>query len=284
MSVGKRKNKKIEINITVFVVFSLIFLLCLSLVGLNLFNKARNQREAIDVLNKSLTAVNETKSCVFNIETKQEIVIPKLYYINVDYYVSGKTVNHPTGAEVEGIIDILGAKSTIKSYASENVIYVLTPDNGWTKQEIDDTQDQFNLYSDPLSYNILLQEVNKNHLKIEVLENYFLLIYNNKSDKFLEIIRDNLYNHIFDDFIDGFNAENDYNVIITNFDYFSLIDKSTYLPYNDNITLKMIITLPEETINIDQRITIHYKEFNTIEAIEIPKEIVDKAVIKDDLI
>src|SRR5690606_18659556 len=65
------------------------------------------------------------------------------------------------------------------------------------------------------------------------------------------------------------------NINISAVEYEIIIDKETFFPSNMNISMDMEMTIEEETIHLSQQVSGEYQDYNTLDEITIPQEVIE---------
>lgn len=253
----------------------ILFTILLFLISINV--GCQRELEAMDVLSKTMDTVTETNSLVYTIDSRQEIIIPRFYYLTASYNISGALVKEPMTAEIDIQLEMTGIQTEVKIFMANNQIYTLIPGIGWSQQNSETDLYLVDSYSDPFRYSKILHDTGTDALRMEMKGDYYLLSYEDHSEPFFDLITNEIQTRYFDDFLENDQFDDHFGEItIVDFSYFSLVDGTAFLPLKDVISYKVLIEILDQPITIDHLITINYLEFDTIDTLAIPSELEDK--------
>ncbi len=172
-----------------------------------------------------------------------------------------------------------GEELETENYFSKDGMFMLDPTSGqWMKfpQEMTDvflqTVDQ--QQSNPA---VQLKQLEKfiGDFTFEQDDKQFILKLKASGDKFNDFVKETVAASMppelsQDEFLNNMN--------ISSVDYEIFIDKKTFHPSVFNMNLEMEMTIEEQTIQMKQELKSQYKNYNELETITIPQEVLDSAV------
>ena len=248
-------------------------------------NKKENTSELTleQVMTNSMEASEEMKSFAVQMDMKQEMTVPgQTEAINMESAIDMKVVTEPMTLyqKMDMKMNDVGADNALstETYFSADGIYILDPAaNQWMKfpKEMSDQLMQLsNQQTNPAEEIKKLQQF-VDDFSFEQDEQNYILKLNASGDKFTEFIKET--------FPEELSAGEDMfnNMKINKVTYEILIDKETYYPTSLNTIMDMEITAEGETLKMKQNMKGKYSDFNTIEEVKVPQEVIDNAVEMD---
>ncbi|UPG65605.1 hypothetical protein MVE64_11895 [Metabacillus endolithicus] len=252
-------------------------------------NKKENTSELTleQVMTNSMEASEEMKSFAVQMDMTQEMTVPgQTEVINMESVIDMKVVTEPMTLyqKMDMKMNDIGAEDALstESYISADGIYILDPAaNQWMKfpKEMSDQLIQLsNQQTNPAEEIKKLQQFVDDFTFEQDEQNYILKL-NASGDKFTDFIKETVKETFPQELSAGEDMFN--NMKINKVTYEILIDKETYYPTSLNVLMDMEITAEGETLKIKQNMKGQYSDFNTIEEVKVPQEVIDNAVEMD---
>lgn len=232
-----------------------------------------------EVLDKSIEAIKEANSSVFEIETDQEINMPGFDSIAMRTFAAGKSIEDPMAAEIDMQIEMDEMQMDMTIYLVDDILYMSIPGLGWVKEDITEDRELAQAFEDPFEYFDMLKEADLDNFVMQKEGDYYLLTYEDETGELVELMKEQIreemaYMFFNDPDMDEFFGEVDFSDL-----YYSVrINSNTFLPAENRIAFTMTMEMMEEKIYIEQDTTIKYLEFGTFDTITVPDEVLDQAV------
>ncbi len=114
----------------------------------------------------------------------------------------------------------------------------------------------------------------KDDFEFQQDENYYILKLNASGEKFNELIQNTIKETMPDMLQQADGLE---NIGFDQVEYELFIDKETFYTMKLNSTMKMTLESPEGNIETNTKLESKFKDYNQVEAITVPQEVVDTA-------
>ncbi|KPH75168.1 MULTISPECIES: DUF6612 family protein [Bacillaceae] len=267
-----------------------ITLLLLTFAFLGLAACSSGDKEVNEIYNKALEAAEEMNSAEVDIEMKQEMTVPQEEDTMVmESQMSGAIITEPLAMHQKGTTSISMGEEMDEPMEMEQELYFVDNEmysydsitEEWLKMDDStipmdfinteqmDTSDQLNMFKDYVD-----------NLKYEETDEAYIFqfspnqdeVKNLTEDLLKEIIPEELTSQIGEEVTEVLeNTEiNDLEVEIS-------INKDSYQIEKYHVDMDMKMTVEGEEMNIKQNVNTVYRNINTIEHIEIPKEVKESA-------
>jgi hypothetical protein len=239
------------------------------------------------VMTNSMEASEEMKSFVVQMDMKQEMTAPEqTEAINMESTIDMKVVTEPMTLyqKMDMKMNDVGADNALstETYFSADGIYILDPAaNQWMKfpKEMSDQLMQLsNQQTNPAEEIKKLQQFVDDFTFEQDEQNYILKL-NASGDKFTEFIKETVKETFPQELSAGVDMFN--NMKINEVKYEIFIDKETFYPTSLNTVMDMEVTAEGQTLKMKQNMEGQYSDFNTIEEVKVPQEVIDNAVEMD---
>lgn len=235
-------------------------------------------QKAQEVFEKSIQAMNDVNSFNMDMQMKQEIPFGE-EVLNTDTKMSGDVIVDPMTMHQKMNISAGDEGSMeMEMYVTEEAIYMWEEmSDTWMKMpealfgEIMSLEDMQTNPTDELEK--LKEYVDEFQYKEE--GNNYILSLSASGDKFKELIKDTLSEFAGDDASLNELME---QVEINHIDYEIKIDKKTYYQNELDMNMDFTITMDGETTTIKQNMHAVFSNFNGIDEIVVPQEIIDSAI------
>lgn len=236
------------------------------------------------VMTKSVEASEKIKSFAVQMDMTQEMSDGnQADVMNMDSTIDMKVFTDPMSIYQKMDMDMTEAGIenvyTTEMYLSEEGIFVYdSAENQWTKfpQEMSDQLMQLSdQQSNPSEELKKLEQFADDFVFEQDAENYLFTL-NADGDKFTDFIKETVKETLPQDlYADGevFN-----NMKINQINYEIIINKETFYPTNIKTVMDMEISAEGETIHLKQNMEGTYSEYNKINEVKVPQDVIDKAV------
>ncbi len=108
--------------------------------------------------------------------------------------------------------------------------------------------------------------------------NRMILTLDASGDKFNEFIKETAMENLPPELAAGAGEDAFEGLNINSVQYEILVDKETFYPNVLNMTMDMEMGVEGDTVNVIQTVNGEYTDFNNIESITVPQEVLDSAV------
>lgn len=236
------------------------------------------------VMTQSMEASEKVKSFAVKMDMTQEMSVgEEKDAMDMDSTIDMKVVTEPMSLYQKMDMDMneAGTKTayTTETYFAPEGIFILDPStNQWTKfpkETSDELMQTSNQQSNP-SEELKKLEKFVDDFTFEQDADNFILTLNANGDKVTDFIKETVQGTLPQDlYADGevFN-----NMKINEVKYEILINKKTMYPTSLNTVMDMELTSGEETIKLKQTMKGKYSDYNKIEEVKVPQEVIEKAV------
>lgn len=267
-----------------------ITLLLLTFAFLGLAACSSGDKEVNEIYNKALEAAEEMNSAEVDIEMKQEMSVPQEEDAMVmESQMSGAIITEPLVMHQKGTTSISMGEEMGEPMEMEQELYLVDNEiysydsitEEWLKMDDStipmdfinteqmDTSDQLNMFKDYVD-----------NLKYEETDEAYIFQFSPNQDEVKNLTEDLLKEIIPEELTSQMGEEitevlenteiNDLEVEIS-------INKDSYQIEKYHVDMDMKMTVEGEEMNIKQNVNTVYRNINTIEHIEIPKEVKESA-------
>ncbi|MED4475219.1 DUF6612 family protein [Oceanobacillus caeni] len=267
-----------------------ITLLLLTFAFLGLAACSSGDKEVNGIYNKALEAAEEMNSAEVDIEMKQEMSVPQEEDAMVmESQMSGAIITEPLVMHQKGTTSISMGEEMGEPMEMEQELYLVDNEiysydsitEEWLKMDDStipmdfinteqmDTSDQLNMFKDYVD-----------NLKYEETDEAYIFQFSPNQDEVKNLTEDLLKEIIPEELTSQMGEEitevlenteiNDLEVEIS-------INKDSYQIEKYHVDMDMKMTVEGEEMNIKQNVNTVYRNINTIEHIEIPKEVKESA-------
>lgn len=267
-----------------------ITLLLLTFAFLGLAACSSGDKEVNEIYNKALEAAEEMNSAEVDIEMKQEMSVPQEEDAMVmESQMSGAIITEPLVMHQKGTTSISMGEEMDEPMEMEQELYFVDNEmysydsitEEWLKMDDStipmdfinteqmDTSDQLNMFKDYVD-----------NLKYEETDEAYIFQFSPNQDEVKNLTEDLLKEIIPEELTSQMGEEitevlenteiNDLEVEIS-------INKDSYQIEKYHVDMDMKMTVEGEEMNIKQNVNTVYRNINTIEHIEIPKEVKESA-------
>jgi hypothetical protein len=231
-----------------------------------------------EVLERSTAASDSLDSFAVQMDLQQEM--SGVENLSISSVIDMKAVTKPMAIHQKMNMEVPGSSEQVETelYFTEDGIYMLQPmGEGWMKLPTE-LSDQV-MQSSPQQSNPAeeLKKLQKfvDDFTFEQDENSYILTLSASGDKFQEFIDDAIQQSLTPEMTEGMDVTSDMK--INKVDYQITIDKETFYPSTLNMNMDMDITVDGETIHLVQKMNGKYTEYNQINEITVPQEVIDSA-------
>lgn len=242
---------------------------------------------AEEVYTKAMEQLDALESTAFNLDMEQITDFGEDEITTTKASVTGELIEEPftmyqngsltMGSPVTGEMDI-----NIEMYVQDEVVYVYEDFfNNWIKGTMDDLTDiglEIGEEQSPFSH---VEELDQyiEDFTFKQTEDTFSFTLDTKSDAFHQLIIDGIQEFQLD--LD--ESEDLIELIdINQLDYTFIIDQETFNMLSFEIDFTADITEDEEIIAVESTIGAEFSNFNEVDEITIPQEVIDQAVDRDE--
>ncbi len=250
-------------------------------------DKVESELSADEVYEKSMEQLDTLESAAFNMKLDQTMDIGGDEKVTTIADVTGEIIEDPFIMHQDGSItmesEAVGKMEiNIEMYAQDNVVYVYEDMfNNWMKGTMDDLGDIGLEIGDKQSPFSHIEELDQyiDDFTFEQTNDTFDFTLETDHEKFKELIAEELQNIQMK--VDGSEDVSDIIDIDTLHVAFT-IDKETFNMLSFTINFDISITENNETATVESVIEAEFSDFNTIDEITIPEEVIDEAVAPND--
>ncbi|MGD7044353.1 DUF6612 family protein [Jeotgalibacillus proteolyticus] len=240
-----------------------------------------------EVYEKSVQAGEDISSMEAVIQMDQNLTIPSeememktASTIEMDMVLEPLALYQKVETTGEGMMESEEAM-TVESYLTEDGFYMYdAASEQWTKlpKEMSDEIIQLSNSQNQPNEQLKALEPFMEDFSFEQDDSSYILTLNASGEKFSEFLIEQA-SETMPDLGMGMSAEELFED--TQFEdvmYEIEIDKETFLPSRLDMDMTMIMTMQGESLEIDQQTETVYENFNTIDEITVPQEVLDSAV------
>lgn len=270
--------------------------------------------DAADIYSKSLEAVQEANSYVFEIDMVQIIhfsePIPLTEGITTDKMetqskITGRATENPLALEmfikmyVPDIAEIPEAaefaEMDLEMYMAEDQVYIYNPMfGGWIRQDMSEfglgmeqLEGLGHAANDPMYLLNLLGDEGAEKATLETDNDHYIIILDDDDGTLMQNMMDEIKGVFGEDTLDpSIQAEMDEalkGMEFSKLSYKIWIDKETFLTAKSYMAYVLTMTVEDETMVTEQTIMAEYKDYGTIDSIMIPEEVKSSALTMEEL-
>lgn len=238
-----------------------------------------------EVYNKSMKVSEELKSVQAQMDMEQTMVLPgQDANLDISSKMDMEIVVEPMQVHQTGTTSMKSADGSMEaqemkmeSYITEDAFYMFEEtSNQWMKfpQEMMDQIMSGTDQSNPANQLKSIESYLEDFSFEQDNENYILTL-EASGDKFTELVKAQV-----DEALQGLEGEEalDMDMDIHSVNYLIHIDKETFQTTKVDIVLDMDIVIAEEKMSMKQNIKTDFTNFNEVEEIVVPQEVIDNAV------
>lgn len=238
---------------------------------------------AEEVYEKSMRQLDTLESAAFNLSMEQTMDFGEEEQMTTKADVTGELMEEPFMMHQNGRITMESAavgtmEINIEMYAQDEVVYVYeNMFNNWIKGTMDDLADiglEIGEEQSPFSH---VEELDQyiEEFTFDQTDDTFIFKLETNSDEFHQLIMDELQEFQLD--LD--ESKDVMGMIdIDQLHYAFIIDKETFNMLSFTIDFSINITEDDNTIAVESSIEADFSDFNEIDEITIPQEVLDEAV------
>jgi len=250
-------------------------------------DKVESEMSADEVYEKSMEQVDTLESAAFNMKLDQTMDMGGEDKVTTKADVTGEMIEDPFIVNKDGSVtmesETVGKMEiNIEMYAQDDVVYVYEDMfNNWMKGTMDDLGDiglEIGEEQSPFSPIEDLEQYIEEFTFEQTNDTYDFTLETDQ-EKFKELIVEKLQGMQMQ--VDGSEDISDvFEIDKLHYDF--SIDKETFNMLAFTIDFDITITENNETATVESVIEAEFSDFNTIEEITIPEEVIDEAVEPND--
>ena len=228
-----------------------------------------------EVYEKMMDASEDIDSFVMDMEMEQEIIEGDNEPIPTQSTIHSKVVQEPIGLEQKVNMTIDGQTIETEQYFTEEGFYMYDPGQDmWMKYSEGHEDLMAQLQADSgLNQTQTLSELQSfiEDFTFEQTNEEFILTLDADDEKFNSLVQQELSSGAVE-----MNEVKDLE--INGIEYEIFVDKKTYLPSQMNIIMNLNMTSEGQKVTLKQDIDTTYSNYNSLDAISVPKEALENAV------
>ena len=228
-----------------------------------------------EVYEKMMDASEDIDSFVMDMEMEQEIIEGDNEPIPTQSTIHSKVVQEPIGLEQKVNMTIDGQTIETEQYFTEEGFYMYDPGQDmWMKYSEGHEDLMAQLQADSgLNQTQTLSELQSfiEDFTFEQTNEEFILTLDADDEKFNSLVQQELSSGAVE-----INEVKDLE--INGIEYEIFVDKKTYLPSQMNIIMNLNMTSEGQKVTLKQDIDTTYSNYNSLDAISVPKEALENAV------
>lgn len=238
-----------------------------------------------EVYDKSMAASEELKSVKAKIDMKQTMQLPGQdvnldinSLMDMDYIIDPLQIHQTGTTSMKSTDENMGNQEMkMESYITKDAFYTYEGESGqWMKfpqemmNQLMSTTDQ----SNPSNQLKQIEDYLEDFTFEQDNDNYILTL-EASGEKFTELVKEQV-----DEALQNMVGveEIEMDMIINSVNYLIHIDKETFQTNKVDMVLDMDMTIDGETMNMKQDMKSDFSNFNQVEEIVIPQEVIDNAV------
>ncbi|KAB2329039.1 hypothetical protein F7732_22220 [Bacillus mesophilum] len=233
-----------------------------------------------EVFEKSAAASEELKSFSVDMNLVQDISLGE-ESMETNSDISMDVTAEPLAFYQKMTMSLAGESMETESYFTEDGIFIYdTASAQWMKfpQEMSDQLLQLSdQQTNPGAELNNLQEFADDFTFEQDDQNYILTL-DASGDKFNDFIKETAMENLPPELAAGAGEDAFEGLNINSVQYEILVDKETFYPNVLNMTMDMEMGVEGDTVNVIQTVNGEYTDFNNIESITVPQEVLDSAV------
>ena len=238
-------------------------------------NSDKSELTIKEVYEKMMDASEDIDSFVMDMEMEQEIIEGDNEPVPTQSTIHSKVVQEPIGLEQKVNMTIDGQTIETEQYFTEEGFYMYDPGQDmWMKYSEGHEDLMAQLQADSgLNQTQTLSELQSfiEDFTFEQNNEEFILTLDADDEKFNSLVQQELSSGAVE-----MNEVKDLE--INGIEYEIFVDKKTYLPSQMNIIMNINMTSEGQKVTLKQEIDTTYSDYNSLDAISIPKEALENAV------
>ena len=238
-------------------------------------NSDKSELTIKEVYEKMMDASEDIDSFVMDMEMEQEIIEGDNEPIPTQSTIHSKVVQEPIGLEQKVNMTIDGQTIETEQYFTEEGFYMYDPGQDmWMKYSEGHEDLMAQLQADSgLNQTQTLSELQSfiEDFTFEQNNEEFILTLDADDEKFNSLVQQELSSGAVE-----MNEVKDLE--INGIEYEIFVDKKTYLPSQMNIIMNLNMTSEGQKVTLKQDIDTTYSNYNSLDAISVPKEALENAV------
>lgn len=238
-----------------------------------------------EVYDKSMAASEELKSVKAKIDMKQTMQLPGQdvnldinSLMDMDYIIDPLQIHQTGTTSMKSTDENMGNQEMkMESYITKDAFYTYEGESGqWMKfpqemmNQLMSTTDQSNPSNQLKQIEGYLED-----FTFEQDNDNYILTLEASGEKFTELVKEQV-DEALQNMVGAEEIEMD--MIINSVNYLIHIDKETFQTNKVDMVLDMDMTIDGETMNMKQDMKSDFSNFNQVEEIVIPQEVIDNAV------
>ena len=238
-------------------------------------NSDKSELTIKEVYEKMMDASEDIDSFVMDMEMEQEIIEGDNEPVPTQSTIHSKVVQEPIGLEQKVNMTIDGQTIETEQYFTEEGFYMYDPGQDmWMKYSEGHEDLMAQLQADSgLNQTQTLSELQSfiEDFTFEQNNEEFILTLDADDEKFNSLVQQELSSGAVE-----MNEVKDLE--INGIEYEIFVDKKTYLPSQMNIIMNLNMTSEGQKVTLKQDIDTTYSNYNSLDAISVPKEALENAV------
>ncbi|PQD94795.1 hypothetical protein CYL18_12580 [Pradoshia eiseniae] len=238
-------------------------------------NSDKSELTIKEVYEKMMDASEDIDSFVMDMEMEQEIIEGDNEPVPTQSTIHSKVVQEPIGLEQKVNMTIDGQTIETEQYFTEEGFYMYDPGQDmWMKYSEGHEDLMAQLQADSgLNQTQTLSELQSfiEDFTFEQNNEEFILTLDADDEKFNSLVQQELSSGAVE-----MNEVKDLE--INGIEYEIFVDKKTYLPSQMNIIMNINMTSEGQKVTLKQEIDTTYSDYNSLDAISVPKEALENAV------
>jgi len=238
-------------------------------------NSDKSELTIKEVYEKMMDASEDIDSFVMDMEMEQEIIEGDNEPVPTQSTIHSKVVQEPIGLEQKVNMTIDGQTIETEQYFTKEGFYMYDPGQDmWMKYSEGHEDLMAQLQADSgLDQTQTLSELQTfiEDFTFEQTNEEFILTLDADDEKFNSLVQQELSSGAVE-----MNEVKD--IEINGIEYEIFVDKKTYLPSQMNIIMNINMTSEGQKVTLKQNIDTTYSDYNSLNAISIPKEAIENAV------
>ncbi|MEK3979918.1 DUF6612 family protein [Psychrobacillus sp. FSL K6-2836] len=237
-----------------------------------------------EVYDKSMKASKELKSVKGSIDMKQTMTIPsEEMTLDIQSVMDMEYIIEPMQMHQKGTTTMLGVgeggesqETEMETYITEDAMYMYEGTTAqWMKfpQEMVDQMLSTTKQTDPATQLQPLQEYLE-QVEFEQDDENYILTLEGSGEEFTSLVQDQV-----DEALQSLTTEENVNLdfAIHSIEYLVHIDKKSFQTNKLDMIIDMDMTIEGETVNMQLNAKTNFSNFNEIDEIVVPQEIIDGA-------
>ncbi|MEW6621970.1 MAG: DUF6612 family protein [Bacillota bacterium] len=274
----------------------------------------KDTMKAAEIYTKSLEAMQQANSYVFEMEMTQVMQFPEPVPLDAGIVTDkmetqsrgiGKATQKPLAMEMtmevhmSALADVPQAAEfatmEMKMYWVDDEIYIYYPMfDSWIRQDMREyglgmgQLEQLNqAANDPMFLLTLLGEDGAAKASLETDDKHYVLTLKDDEGALMMRMMDQITNQLGGDMLDpSIQAEMQEafnNMEFSNIDYKIWIDQGSYLAAKTYLSYSLTMNIEGEALSTEQFVTVTYKDYNSFDSIVVPEEVSSSAMTMEEL-